>query len=118
MSVFLVALGGAFGSLARYGLATSVPAGERPWMIVAINVAGSLALGFLVAIGPDLSPAVRAGIGAGVLGGFTTFSTFSMDVFGEFETGRGAQALLIVILSVGLGVGAAAAGWSLGREVG
>ncbi|MBA2505187.1 MAG: CrcB family protein [Thermoleophilaceae bacterium] len=118
MTVLFVAIGGAAGSLARWGLASAVSADERPWMIVAINVLGSLALGFVVAIGDGLSPAVRTGIGVGVLGGFTTFSTFSMDVFGEFEAGRGFQALLIVVLSVGLGVAAAACGWVAGREVG
>jgi CrcB protein len=80
---------------------------------MAINVAGSFALGVLA--GAGASEDARAVAGIGFLGGFTTFSTFSLDVFADLEAGRPGRALGYVVLSVGLGVAAAAAGWALAR---
>jgi CrcB protein len=85
--------------------------------VLAINVAGSFALGALA--GAGASQETRAVAGVGFLGGFTTFSTFSLDVFSDLEAGRPGRALALVALSVVLGVAAAAAGWALagGRAV-
>ena len=111
MTVLLVAFAGAAGVLARYGIGQALGPGAGPWTVVAINVAGSFALGLLV--GAGASEETRAVAGIGFLGGFTTFSTFSLDVFADLEAGRPGRALAVLALSVGLGVAAAAAGWVL-----
>ncbi len=72
----LVAAGGVIGVVTRYALGTTVPAAALPWMTVAINVTGSFLLGLLMTLGGALAPAVRLGLAVGVLGGFTTFSTY------------------------------------------
>lgn len=74
-AVAVVAAGGALGAVARYGLSTAFPG---LWTIAVINIAGSLLLGVLAAlVGPDRL--LRLFLGVGVLGGFTTFSTFAVD---------------------------------------
>ena len=113
MTVALVALAGAAGVLSRYGFTQALGAGAAPWGVLAVNVAGSFALGVLV--GAGASEDVRAIVGIGFLGGFTTFSTFSLDVFADLEAGRPGRALVYILLSVGLGIAAAAAGWVLAR---
>lgn len=83
----LVALGGAVGTTARAVLEAVAPAppGSWPWTTFAINVAGSFLLGVLLESlhlsGPDEGRrrAVRLGVGTGVLGGFTTYSTFALE---------------------------------------
>ncbi len=113
MLVVLVAVAGACGVLARYGLGQALGAGVAPWTVVGINVVGSLALGVLA--GSGVSSDARAVAGVGFLGGFTTFSTFSLDVFADLEAGRPGRAAAVVALSVVLGVGAAAVGWFAAR---
>ncbi len=99
--------------LARYGFTQALGAGAAPWSVLAVNLAGSFALGVLA--GSGASEDARAIAGIGFLGGFTTFSTFSLDVFADLDAGRPARALAYVALSVGLGVAGAAAGWALAR---
>ena len=113
MIVVLVAAAGAAGVLARYGLTQAFGASAAPWSVLAVNVAGSFAIGLLA--GHGASEDVRAVAGVGFLGGFTTFSTFSLDVFADLEAGRPGRAAAYVALSVGLGIAAAAAGWALAR---
>jgi len=108
-----IVLAGAVGVLTRYGIGQAAGPGAAVWTIVTINVAGSFALGLLAGSAP--SEHVRAVLGVGFLGGFTTFSTFSLDVFADLESGRVGRALAVVVLSVGFGVAAAAAGWALAR---
>jgi CrcB protein len=115
VTVLCVAIGGAAGVLARYGLGTLVSGDHLPTLTVAINVAGSFLLGFLLPFGHDLPAAVRTGLAIGVLGGFTTFSTFSVDVFLDLETGRAGEAALYLMASVVLGVAAAAGGYYAAR---
>jgi CrcB protein len=111
MLVLGVAVAGACGVLARYGVSSWV--GAAPWTIVCVNVLGSFLLGLVV--GSGVSSDVRTVVGLGFLGGFTTFSTFSVDVFSSLEEGRVARAVLVVALSVVGGVVAAWTGWSLAR---
>ena len=111
MTVLLVALAGALGVLARYGIGTAV---ESIWTIVAINVAGSFALGVLVG-GDWGSDQARTALGVGFLGGFTTFSTFSVQVVQDVDAGEPGRALAYVAASVVLGIMAAAAGFAAAR---
>ena len=78
----VVALGGIIGSLARYGLAEAFPhaPGEFPWATFVTNVVGCFAIGLLLArLTPRSHPLLRPFLGTGILGGFTTFSTFAVD---------------------------------------
>jgi CrcB protein len=79
-----VALGGAFGSLLRYFVARAIqqPAMHFPLGIFVVNIAGGFLMGVIVelsALKLQLTPEVRAFLTIGILGGFTTFSTFSLD---------------------------------------
>lgn len=117
MTALLVAIGGAAGVLARYGIGRLVDPNDLPVATVAINVTGSALLGFLVAVGGSLAPEIRTALAVGVLGGFTTFSTFSVDVWLDLEAGRVGEALLYAAASVVLGVAAAAGGYAAGRAL-
>ena len=80
--VGVVALGGIIGSLARYGLAEAIPhaPGAFPWATFVTNVLGCFAIGVLLTrLTPRSHPLLRPFLGTGVLGGFTTFSTFAVD---------------------------------------
>ena len=83
--LFAVAMGGAVGSLLRYFVAAAIggPASDGfPWGIFAVNVTGGFAMGIiteLTALKLNLSPELRAFVTIGILGGYTTFSTFSLD---------------------------------------
>ena len=78
----VVALGGVIGSLARYGLAEAIPhaADGFPWATFVTNVLGCFLIGVLLArLTPRHHPLLRPFLGTGILGGFTTFSTFAVD---------------------------------------
>ena len=117
MTLLLTALAGVAGVLARYGVGELVSRDHLPAATVAINVLGSFALGALVALGDRLDPEIRTALAIGLLGGFTTFSTFSVDVFLDLEAGRVAEAMLYMGASVVLGVVAAGGGYWLGRAL-
>jgi CrcB protein len=113
-----VTLGSGLGGLARYGLSNLVHGDTLPWVTVAINVAGSFLLGVLVVIPAAwLGEDGREVIGVGLLGGFTTFSTFSVQAFLDFEVGEPGRALLYITASVVLGIAAAAAGYYAARAI-
>lgn len=113
MTALLVAVAGGLGVLARHLLSSAV---QGPWTTVTINVVGSFLLGLLVAAA-WASPQARTVAGAGFLGGFTTFSTFSVQVVGDLDAGRPGHALAYLLVSVVLGVLAAAAGFWLAGGV-
>ena len=117
VTVLLVAAGGLIGVLARYGLGTAVSADNQPWMIVAINVAGSFALGAVLACSDQLSDPVRNGLAVGFCGGFTTFSTISVQVFSDTRDGDVSFALVYLGATIAGGLIAAAAGFYAGRAV-
>ncbi len=115
MKVALVALAGAVGAVARYGIGSALGSREFPWATLGINLAGSFALGFLVRSG-DLrgwSDPVTVSLGIGFLGAFTTFSTFSVETQAMLRDGRGLSAALYVAASLVGGVAVAAAGYAL-----
>lgn len=109
-----VALGGAIGASARWALGLAivrVQPGAFPLAILTVNVLGSAAMGFLAVwlaqrSALHLAPFVLTG----VLGGFTTFSAFSLEVLTLYERGQVAAALAYVALSVVLSVGGLALG--------
>ena len=77
-----VALGGALGSLLRYFVASAIPSNGFPLGIFFVNISGGLLMGVIVELGAlklSLAPEVRAFLTVGILGGYTTFSTFSLD---------------------------------------
>ena len=115
-----VALGGAIGASARYGvnlLAVRLVPG-LPLGTLAVNVLGCLAMGLLTAMlmlrgGQHLAPLLLTG----VLGGFTTFSAFALDTMTLWERGAGGQAIGYVLASVVLSLVAVMAGLAIGRGV-
>ena len=119
MNPFLqVAMGGAAGSVARYGVNRAAMAVFGPGFPVAtliVNVAGSFLMGLLVALlaqrGNDWSPLLMTGL----LGGFTTFSAFSLDAVSLWTRGQHATAAAYVTASVALSLAALVAGIALGR---
>ncbi len=106
-----VAIGGAIGSVLRYLMVVAV---GTPIATVAVNMAGSFAMGVLfitLATRTSLSPLLMTGI----LGGFTTFSAFSLDALKLWEGGQTLQATLYVLASVILSLIAVALGAALAR---
>lgn len=96
-----VAAGGAIGALARYGLTRAFPPvpGGFPWATWSINVGGCLLIGALMAwLSAKAAPRwVRPLLGIGVLGGFTTFSTYTVDAIQLVHTGHPYRALVYVL---------------------
>jgi CrcB protein len=98
----VIAVGGALGSLARWGLAVVVPHAEAqfPLSTFLVNVVGSLLLGVLMVLVLEVWPPTRYARpfwGVGVMGGFTTFSTF---VFDNYELARSGAAVLAVVYTL------------------
>jgi fluoride exporter len=121
--VMAIAAGGALGSVLRYGLSTWVHtlAGRGfPYGTLAVNVLGCLAMGFLFVLLVERmgeSAVWRAGLLIGVLGGFTTFSTFSIETFNLIEQGAMAKAAGNMAASLVLCVGATWLGVILARQI-
>jgi CrcB protein len=112
MTVLAVFLGAALGAPCRYLLDRFVQARHQsdfPWGTLTVNVVGCFLIGFLV--GTSWMPL----LGVGFCGGLTTYSTFSYETVKLLETEKYRLALLNVLVSVALGVGAAAIGIGLSR---
>jgi fluoride exporter len=124
MPVFLaVALGGAVGASSRYGLDRLI---ERrsfsvfPWSTFTINISGCFLIGFVIAALVDRHEApawVRAGLVIGVIGGYTTFSTFAQESLDLLRADDVALALLYSLGSLACGVLAVLGGTMLGRTL-
>jgi CrcB protein len=118
-----IAIGGTLGCWARFAMTNLVQAiygRDFPYATLSINLLGSLLMGFLFIETLErltLSPGFRAGILTGVLGGYTTFSTFEMETLLLVEQGEVGQAILYVVLSVGLGFLGAFAGAYVARNL-
>ncbi|KRW59907.1 fluoride efflux transporter CrcB [Pseudomonas sp. TTU2014-080ASC] len=116
-----IALGGAVGSVMRFFLGQWVVAQwPRHFYLgtLTVNVLGCLLIGVLSALflmRSDLPVELRSGLIVGVLGGFTTFSSFSLELFKLFEGGRTAEALAYLAVSVVTGILAVWAGFALVR---
>lgn len=120
-AILLVASGGAIGSVARYlvGVGMARAFGVAfPYGTLAVNVIGGFLMGLfieLLARRFEGSPELRLFIAIGILGGFTTFSSFSLDVAVLWERGELAIALFYVLASVILSIGALFLGLWLAR---
>ncbi|VAX04952.1 Fluoride ion transporter CrcB [hydrothermal vent metagenome] len=123
MQVLAIAAGGALGAVLRFWMSNGVYAllGRGfPYGTLAVNVLGSLLMGFLFVLLIDklsLGPNWRAALLIGLLGAFTTFSAFSMETLNLIEEGETMKALLNMLLSVLLCVGAAWVGVLAGRSI-
>jgi CrcB protein len=123
-----VALGGVVGALARAGISTALPHTDRsawPWATFATNLLGCLVLGVVLdwvdnrhegwkTLHPRRARLARPLLASGVLGGFTTFSTFSVETYGLLASGAAAAAVLYALASALLGVALVLAGRALG----
>ena len=122
MNIALIGLGGAIGAMLRYGF---VVGGARlmgsgfPWGVFAANVLGSFLMGIAAAILLEKidAPRFSAFVMPGVLGGFTTFSAFSLDAMRMIEDGRAGVAALYIGGSVAIAIAALALGLFIGRAL-
>lgn len=121
MKVILgIAVMGALGAVARHLCGQWILARVDlafPVATLLINALGSFLLGLLsaLAVSGAVSESLRGPLAIGLLGSFTTFSTFSLETLTLAQDGRPGAALLNVLLQVGVGVAAAGAGLALGR---
>lgn len=113
----LVGAGGFLGAMARYGLGGWVQARAGAgfgWGTLAVNLLGCLAIGLIWGIGErqgSLSPEAGAFLMVGILGGFTTFSAFGLELFLLLRSGAWPVALAVVLSNLLLGLGAVWLGW-------
>jgi CrcB protein len=119
--ILVIALGGALGTLSRYGLGAWISSKWNqgfPLHTFLINVSGAFLLGFLNILFIErltISPLWRLGIGVGFLGAFTTFSTFGFEVISLLEGGSFFTAGLYTFLSILVGFTGVALGVGLAR---
>ena len=114
-----VGLGGALGAAGRYGISLLPLKSAFPWLTLLTNVLGALVIGFLVGVTADsnVSPNTVLFWKTGVCGGFTTFSTFSLETLRLLEGGQTAAGLLYAGASVVLCVAGVYAGEALGKAL-
>jgi CrcB protein len=121
MNVLLIALGGSIGAVARYGLAGLVQRFTTPYFpfgTFVVNIVGCLAFGILAGLAEQrfaLGPAARAFLLIGVLGGFTTFSSFSFETFQLLRDAELMRATLNAVGQLAAGVFAMWLGFVLAR---
>lgn len=120
--LLFLALGGAAGTLARYGLGGLVqPAGSSfPWGTLVVNIAGSFALGFLMRwlLGSGIAtPELRAALTVGFCGAFTTMSSFSYETVALLESGESVRAAAYVAGTLGASLAGVFSGLALGGRL-
>ena len=123
MRLLLVLVGGGVGSAGRY-LVGVVLVGRYgaafPWWTLAVNLVGSFLIGLLATLADEvgsLSSQARIFLVAGVLGGFTTFSSLSLEALRLAEQGLPVRAALNMLISMALGPAAALVGVVVGRAL-
>ncbi len=122
LMLVVIGLGGALGSLARYALAETLPsaASGLPWATFLANVSGSLLLGLLMVLVVETrraNPYVRPFLGVGVLGGYTTFSTYTSEIRALLVEGQAPTGLAYLFLTLASCLLATLVGIRLGRRV-
>lgn len=119
-----VAAGGALGSVTRYALSSLLrSAGPGfPWGTLAVNMVGGFAMGLITAYAMSrpaaLSDTLRIGLTTGILGGFTTFSAFSIETLLLWRDGQPGLAFANLAANMALSLGACALGLWLARQLG
>ena len=123
MNLLAIAIGGATGSLCRYGMTNGIYfllGRGFPYGTLAVNILGSILMGIayiMMVEKVEVSPEWRMGIIVGLLGAFTTFSTFSIETLELFETGENLKAILNMFLSVTLCISGCWIGMILARQI-
>lgn len=117
-----IGIGGVFGAVARYAVSLALPttAGNFPWSTFAVNISGSVVLGFLLVMLAERFPRgrmTRAVVGTGMIGAYTTFSTFEVDAVNLLRAGRPATAAVYVVASIVAGLLGCWAGIAAGRSL-
>ena len=115
----LVALGGALGAVLRFYISESMPDADFPWATLSVNLVGSLLLGAVTAatLSNALSEPQALLLGVGLLGAFTTMSTFSVETITLMEAGQWRLAGPYVVVSAVIGPLLAWVGWKGGQVV-
>jgi fluoride exporter len=117
MDICFVGLGGAAGAMLRYGVSLLPWEGDFPLLTLITNVLGALLIGLIAGLAQrrGLPPGALLFWKTGVCGGFTTFSTFSLEAYTLFQRGRWGAAGAYLLLSAGLCLGGVALGlWLAG----
>ena len=123
MKWWLLFAGGGAGSVLRYAVGLWVEARTGPgfpWGTFAVNVSGCFLIGVLATLADEhawITPAARLALVTGVLGGFTTFSTFGLETWELVEGGRAWLAVANAAASVGAGLAAVVIGVQLTRQL-
>ena len=121
LNLLLVALGGAFGSVARYALSTFVLRASGtlfPLGTFAVNLLGCLVFGVIAGAAEQrvaLTPAARAFLLVGILGGFTTFSSYAFESFALLRDGQFLPAAVNIVGQVVAGLVGLAIGFAVAR---
>jgi fluoride exporter len=120
MTYLAIALGGAAGSVLRYAVQTALrsPSAGLPWGTLAVNLLGSFLIGLCAALVERHGSAgawARPWLMSGFLGGFTTFSAFSLENVGLLRQGQVLSAFAYILISVAAGLALAYAGYWLAR---
>jgi len=121
MQFLYVGVGGFFGAGLRFAIGSwmtrALPHALFPYGTLVVNVAGCLLIGFVAAYRQPLDPGLRLFLMVGLLGGFTTFSTFALETLALTQQHQAGLAFANVALKVCLGLAAAWAGFELGRAL-
>ena len=123
MSIISIAIGGAAGSLCRYGMSNGIYlllGRSFPYGTLAVNILGSFIMGSLYILmieRASISEELRAGIIIGLLGAFTTFSAFSIETINLIESGEILKAGLNILFSVTLCIAGCWLGMNLPRQI-
>lgn len=122
--LLLIFIGCGLGGLLRYGVSNSIHlliSSDFPYGTLIVNVSGSLLMGFLFVLILErfsgIGPALRAFLLIGLLGGYTTFSSFSIETINLIESGKILSSFLNIFLSTFLCLGAAWLGITLGKQI-
>lgn len=128
LQYLVIALGGGLGSMLRFAIGTWIDSGAQkggvifPWGTILVNITGCFIIGFIATISAAgegrllLSPYTRNFILIGILGGYTTFSSFSLQTLtlaqdGQWGAAAANVAISVVLCLIGVWLGASVAGW-------